>query len=62
MHPPPAVRRWPRSRWPARPAENLAALDIALTGDEIARLDSIAAQVVGDRYPDMTETADSRES
>ncbi|MEY9932240.1 aryl-alcohol dehydrogenase-like predicted oxidoreductase [Catenulispora sp. GP43] len=52
----------PGTRDPARLAENLAALEISLTDDELARLDPIAAQVAGDRYPDMTETADSRES
>jgi len=50
------------TREPARLAENLAALEITLTDDELARLDPIAERVVGDRYPDMTEAAGSRES
>ncbi|GGP53258.1 aldo/keto reductase [Saccharothrix coeruleofusca] len=52
----------PGTRKPARLAENLAALEITLTDDELARLDPIAEQVAGERYPDMTETAGSRES
>ena len=52
----------PGTRKPSRLAENLAALQITLAEDDLARLDPIAAQVAGDRYPDMTETADSRES
>ncbi|WP_269858804.1 aldo/keto reductase [Streptomyces sp. RPT161] len=52
----------PGTRTPTRLAENLAALRITLTDDELARLDPIAEQVAGDRYPDMTETAGSRES
>lgn len=52
----------PGTRKPARLVENLAALEIALTDDELTRLDPIADQVAGDRYPDMTETAGSRES
>jgi aryl-alcohol dehydrogenase-like predicted oxidoreductase len=52
----------PGTRKPARLAENLAAALITLTAEELARLEPIAAQVAGDRYPDMTDTADSRES
>ena len=52
----------PGTRRPARLAENLAALGITLTDDELSRLNPIAAQVAGDRYPDMAETAGSRES
>ncbi|MBP2336418.1 aryl-alcohol dehydrogenase-like predicted oxidoreductase [Saccharothrix coeruleofusca] len=52
----------PGTRKPDRLAENLAALEITLTDDELARLDPIAEQVAGERYPDMTETAGSRES
>ena len=52
----------PGTRDPARLAQNLAALEITLTDDELVRLDPIAEQVAGDRYPDMTETAGSRES
>ncbi len=52
----------PGTRTPARLAENLAALEITLTDDELTRLDPIAEQVAGDRYPDMTDTASSRES
>jgi len=40
--------------------ENLAALD--LTPDELAQLEPIAAQVTGDRYPDMTGTSNAREA
>lgn len=52
----------PGTRKPARLVENLAALDITLTDDELASLEPIAARVAGDRYPDMTETANARES
>ena len=34
----------------ARLEENAAALDLELTGDELARLEPLGAQVVGDRY------------
>ncbi|MGW7536132.1 aldo/keto reductase [Amycolatopsis sp. NPDC054798] len=56
-----AVVPIPGTRTPARLAENLAALEITLTAGELARLDPISGQVAGDRYPDMTETANSRE-
>lgn len=52
----------PGTRRPARLAENLAAPEITLTDDELGRLEPIAEQVAGDRYPDMTDTAGSRES
>ena len=40
----------------ARLAENLAAVDVALTGAELARLDELAppGSAAGDRYPDMS--------
>ena len=34
--------------------ENAAASDLELTGDEVARLESLASGVVGQRYPDMS--------
>ncbi|MEO0599975.1 MAG: aldo/keto reductase [Myxococcota bacterium] len=34
--------------------DNLKAVELALTDDELARLDPLAAQVVGDRYADMS--------
>ncbi len=52
----------PGTRHPARLRENLAALDLTLTTDELAQLEPIAAQVTGDRYPDMTETSNAREA
>lgn len=55
-----AVVPIPGTRHPARLRENLAALD--LTPDELAQLEPIAAQVTGDRYPDMTETSNAREA
>ncbi len=50
----------PGTRHPNRLRENLAALDLTLTADELAQLEPIAAQVTGDRYPDMTETSNPR--
>ncbi|GAA4605011.1 aldo/keto reductase [Actinoallomurus liliacearum] len=52
----------PGTRRPNRLQENLAALELTLTADELARLEPIAAQVTGDRYPDMTETSNARET
>ena len=57
-----AVVPIPGTRHPARLRENLAALDLTLTPDELAQLEPIAAQVTGDRYPDMTETSNAREA
>jgi len=50
------------TRYPARLRENLAAPDLTLTPDELAQLEPIAAQVTGDRYPDMTGTSNAREA
>ncbi len=36
--------------------------DLTLTPDERAQLEPIAAQVTGDRYPDMTGTSNAREA
>jgi aryl-alcohol dehydrogenase-like predicted oxidoreductase len=52
----------PGTRHPARLRQNLAALDLTVTSDELAQLEPIAAQVTGDRYPDMTETSNTRET
>ncbi|MBT2458239.1 aldo/keto reductase [Streptomyces sp. ISL-87] len=51
----------PGTRKPERLAENTAATRITLTDAELALLEPIAAQVAGDRYPDMTFTSVSRE-
>ena len=51
------------ARHPARPRENLAALDLTPPpDDELAQLEPIAAQVTGDRYPDVTGTSTAREA
>jgi len=52
----------PGTRRPARLLENLAATELTLTSTELAQLEPIAAQVAGDRYPDMTETSSARET
>ncbi len=52
----------PGTRRATRLRENLAALELTLTADELAQLEPIAAQVTGDRYPDMTETSNARET
>ena len=52
----------PGTRHPNRLNENLAALELTLTADELALLEPIAAQVTGDRYPDMAETSNAREA
>lgn len=51
----------PGTRKPERLAENTAATRITLTEAELALLEPIAAQVSGDRYPDMTFTSVARE-
>lgn len=43
----------PGTRKPRRVAENLAALDLRLTEDELAALDPVAGQVHGDRLPEL---------
>ena len=50
------------ARHPARLRENLAALDLTPPDDELAQLEPIAAQVTGDRYPDVTGTSTAREA
>jgi aryl-alcohol dehydrogenase-like predicted oxidoreductase len=51
----------PGTRKRTRLAENVAAASIQLDPDELARLDVIAEQVTGDRYPDMRFTSAGRE-
>jgi aryl-alcohol dehydrogenase-like predicted oxidoreductase len=52
----------PGTRRATRLAENLAAVAVTLTTDELLRLEPIARKVSGDRYPDMQETASARET
>lgn len=52
----------PGTRRAERLRENLAATRITLTPAELALLEPIAAQVAGDRYPDMTFTSAAREA
>ncbi|MEU2111778.1 aldo/keto reductase [Streptomyces sp. NPDC019507] len=51
----------PGTRRRGRLEENVAATRIMLTPDELALLEPIAERVVGERYPDMSSTSDSRE-
>ncbi|WP_031069975.1 aldo/keto reductase [Streptomyces sp. NRRL S-118] len=51
----------PGTRKRARLLENAAATRITLGADELALLEPIAAQVAGDRYPDMSFTSVARE-
>ncbi|MFI5826165.1 aldo/keto reductase [Streptomyces sp. NPDC051578] len=51
----------PGTRKPGRLAENAAATRITLTQAELALLEPIAAQVSGERYPDMSSTSAARE-
>ncbi|MEU8529372.1 aldo/keto reductase [Streptomyces sp. NPDC048629] len=51
----------PGTRKRSRLEENAAATRITLTDAELAELEPIAAQVAGDRYPDMTFTSAARE-
>ncbi|WP_054816034.1 aldo/keto reductase [Nocardia arizonensis] len=51
----------PGTRSRTRLAENLAAATLALTPDELATLEPIAAEVAGPRYPDMSATSAGRE-
>ncbi|MFI0897133.1 aldo/keto reductase [Streptomyces sp. NPDC020983] len=51
----------PGTRKASRVLENVAAAGITLDGAELAELEPIAAQVAGDRYPDMSTTSDARE-
>ncbi|MFE5482423.1 aldo/keto reductase [Streptomyces sp. NPDC056527] len=51
----------PGTRKRTRLEENAAATRITLTERELAELEPIAAQVAGDRYPDMRSTSAARE-
>jgi aryl-alcohol dehydrogenase-like predicted oxidoreductase len=51
----------PGTRSPARVEENVGATRIHLTPDELGQLDSIAHQVVGERYADMKFASGGRE-
>jgi aryl-alcohol dehydrogenase-like predicted oxidoreductase len=51
----------PGTRRASRVLENVAAASIVLDDAELAELEPIAAQVAGDRYPDMSTTAAARE-
>lgn len=51
----------PGTRRAARVRENVAAASIVLDDAELAELEPIAAQVAGDRYPDMSTTSAARE-
>ncbi|MFJ6561042.1 aldo/keto reductase [Streptomyces sp. NPDC091412] len=51
----------PGTRRPSRVEENVAATRIVLTGEELALLEPIAAQVSGARYADMSFTSRGRE-
>ncbi|MET9961628.1 aldo/keto reductase [Streptomyces sp. NPDC006326] len=52
----------PGTRKPSRLAENTAATRITLSEAELGLLEPIAAQVAGDRYPDMSFTSAGRET
>ncbi|QGV80805.1 aldo/keto reductase [Streptomyces ficellus] len=52
----------PGTRKRARLLENAAATRIPLSERELAALEPIAAQVAGDRYPDMSSTSAAREA
>ncbi|UWE08618.1 aldo/keto reductase [Actinacidiphila bryophytorum] len=51
----------PGTRKASRVLENVAAAAITLDAAELAELEPIAGQVVGDRYPDMSTTSAARE-
>lgn len=51
----------PGTRKPGRLRENTGATRITLTQAELDLLEPIAAQVAGDRYPDMSSTSMARE-
>jgi aryl-alcohol dehydrogenase-like predicted oxidoreductase len=51
----------PGTRKAERVRENAAATRITLSPTELERLEPIAAQVAGDRYPDMSSTSAARE-
>jgi aryl-alcohol dehydrogenase-like predicted oxidoreductase len=52
----------PGTRRAERLRENLAAAELTLTNAELGRLESIAENVAGSRYPDMSETSVARET
>ncbi|MBY0688083.1 aldo/keto reductase [Microbacterium marinilacus] len=51
----------PGTRSPARVAENLAAVDVELSADHVARLDALAARVAGHRSFEPTWVSSGRE-
>ncbi|MFE9423512.1 aldo/keto reductase [Kitasatospora sp. NPDC006697] len=51
----------PGTRKRTRLAENVASTELRLTAEELAALEPIAAQVTGNRYPDMAFTSVGRE-
>ncbi|MFC1409962.1 aldo/keto reductase [Streptacidiphilus sp. N1-12] len=51
----------PGTRKRSRLEENTAAASLRLSAEELAALEPIAAQVTGDRYPDMSSTSAARE-
>ncbi|MEV6261890.1 aldo/keto reductase [Streptomyces sp. NPDC051784] len=51
----------PGTRKRSRLLENLGATRLTLSEQELEQLEPIAAQVAGDRYPDMSNTATARE-
>ncbi|MFD4665909.1 MULTISPECIES: aldo/keto reductase [Streptomyces] len=51
----------PGTRKRSRLLENVAATRLTLSAEELERLEPIAGQVAGDRYPDMSNTAMARE-
>ncbi|WP_407553340.1 aldo/keto reductase [Streptomyces sp. Pv4-95] len=57
----PAVVPIPGTRKRSRIEENTAATRIALSKEDLALLEPIAGQVVGERYADMTHTSAGRE-
>jgi len=57
-----AVVPIPGTRKRSRLEENTAATALHLSAEELAQLEPIAAQVTGDRYPDMSNTSVHRES
>ncbi|MEV6398384.1 aldo/keto reductase [Streptomyces sp. NPDC051907] len=56
-----AVVPIPGTRKRGRLLENVAATRLTLSAEELAVLEPIAAQVAGDRYPDMSSTSAARE-
>ncbi|GGO80527.1 aldo/keto reductase [Wenjunlia tyrosinilytica] len=51
----------PGTRKRSRLLENVGAVGLTLSQDELAQLEPIAEQVTGDRYPDMSSTSAARE-